>query len=71
MPCPVRDILYAGTKQNTTGNPDTGAALGHFRACQHRLSDGLFHRAGGFLMDEEGHQTAAAHLLQYHIKNEK
>ena len=24
MPCPVRDILYAGTKQNATGNPDTG-----------------------------------------------
>lgn len=24
MPCPVRDILYAGAKQNATGNPDTG-----------------------------------------------
>ena len=24
MPYPVRDILYAGTKQNATGNPDTG-----------------------------------------------
>ena len=41
-----------------------GAALGHLRAGQHRLADGLLHDIPGLRMGEEGDEPPAAHLLQ-------